>query len=109
MKITLFVAALAITTIDNQVVAVGLNTHPRSSSAVPIPTSETTTSLAQQKALSNFKWWESPDVAGLAMALIGGIFQGFGLADQFMAGREHKDDILTAVKEESNETAKHLV
>ena len=106
MKITLFVAALAITTIDNQVAAVGLNTHPISS-AVP-PTSETT-SLAQTKDIFNFKWWESPDMAGVAMALIGGIFQGFGIADQFMAGREQKDDILTAVKEENNETSKHLV
>jgi len=40
-------------------------------------------------------------VAGVAMALIGGIFQGFGIADMFMAGRDQKQEIIDAVDTEN--------
>ena len=105
MKITLFVAALAITAQESQVAAVELNGRTKSNGV----TSSDTMGLAQTSDLFEFKRdWGAPDAAGVAMALIGGIFQGFGIADQFMAGREQKQDILSAVGDENKSTNGHL-
>lgn len=47
---------------------------------------------------------EGGDIAGITMGVIGGLFQGLGLADMFGAGAEQGVDVYDLVEEKQEES-----